>query len=104
VVGTADLAVSRVALMPGASGPVGHLRALRRDDVEVVVIGEVPEWETIEYVADAAAQGRKKALILIGQIESEQPGMEYCAEWLKGFVKEVPVGFVAAKDPFWQVR
>ena len=104
VVGPADLTVQRVALAPGAGGPTGHLKALRRDDVDVLVIGEVPEWETIEYVADAAAQGKKKGLILIGHIESEQPGMEYCAEWLKGFVQEVPVGFVAAKDPFWQVR
>jgi putative NIF3 family GTP cyclohydrolase 1 type 2 len=104
VVGAPDLEVRRVALAPGAGGPAGHLKALRRDDVDVLVIGEVPEWETIEYVADAAAQGKRKALILIGHIESEQPGMEYCAEWLKGFVKEVPVGFVAAKDPFWQVR
>ena len=104
VVGPADLSVQRVALMPGAGGPAGHMKTLRRDDVDVAVIGEVPEWETIEYVADAAAQGKKKALILIGHIESEQPGMEYCAEWLKGFVKEVPVSFVAAKDPFWQVR
>lgn len=104
VVGPADLEVRRVALVPGASGAAAHRKALQRDDVEVLVIGEVPEWETIEYVADAAAQGKKKALILIGHIESEQPGMEYCAEWLKGFVKEVPVGFVATKDPFWQVR
>lgn len=104
VVGPADLEVRRVALVPGASGAVAHRKALQRDDVEVLVIGEVPEWQTIEYVADAAAQGKKKALILIGHIESEQPGMEYCAEWLKGFVKEVPVGFVATKDPFWQVR
>lgn len=104
IVGPADMEVRRVALLPGAGGPAGHLKALRRDDVDAIVIGEVPEWETIEYVADAAAQGKKKALILIGHIESEQPGMEFCAEWLKGFVKEVPVGFVAAKDPFWQVR
>jgi hypothetical protein len=69
--------------------------------VEVLLIGEVPEWETIEYVADAAAQGRHKALLLVGHIPSEQPGMETCAEWLKTFIKDVPVGFVATVEPFW---
>ena len=27
--------------------------------------------------------------------------MEECARWLKGFVKDVPVEFVPAKQPFW---
>jgi putative NIF3 family GTP cyclohydrolase 1 type 2 len=101
VVGKRDLKVSKLALLPGAGGPVGHLRALRRDDVEVLAIGEVPEWETIAYVADAVSQGKKKALILIGHTPSEQAGMENCAEWLKTFMKDMPVSYVAAAEPFW---
>lgn len=101
VVGRRDMKVTRVALSPGAGGPVGHLRILRRDEVEVLAIGEVPEWETISYVADAVAQGKSKALILIGHTPSEQAGMENCASWLTTFVKEVPVGYVAAAEPFW---
>lgn len=104
VVGPRDFAVTRVALSPGAGGPIGHLRLLRRDDVEVLVIGEVPEWETIEYVADAAAEGKRKALILMGHIPSEQAGMENCADWLKTFIKDVPVAFVPASEPFWMPR
>ena len=30
-------------------------------------------------------------------------GMEECTRWLKGFVKDVRVEFVAAKEPFWTV-
>lgn len=104
VVGNREMKVTKVALSPGAGGSAGHLRWLRRDDVEVLAIGEVPEWETTAYVADAAAQGRRKALILIGHTPSEQAGMENCAEWLKGFIKEVPVGYVAAAEPFWNPR
>jgi putative NIF3 family GTP cyclohydrolase 1 type 2 len=95
-----EMKVARVGLAPGASGPERHLKLLRRDDVEVLAIGEVPEWETIEYVTDAVSEGKKKALILLGHIPSEQPGMEYCAEWLKTFVSEVPVEFIATKEPF----
>ena len=101
VVGGANLTVSKVALMPGAAGEQRHLQYLRRDDVEVLVIGEVPEWETIEYVADAAAEGRHKALILMGHIPSEQAGMENCAEWLKNFITQIPVVFIKTAEPFW---
>ena len=104
VVGSRDLKVTRVAMLPGAGGPLGHRRMLQRDDVELLVIGEVPEWETIEYVADAAAQGKRKALILMGHIPSEQAGMENCAEWLKAFVKNVKIGFVPTAEPFWMPR
>jgi hypothetical protein len=79
-------------------------QALERDDVQVLVVGETREWETVEYAADAVTQGRNKALIVIGHVPSEQGGMEECARWLKGFVKEVPVAFVAAKEPFWTVN
>ncbi len=68
VVGRTEMKVSSVALQPGAGGPAGHLRALRRDDVDVLLIGEVPEWETIEYVNDAVAEGKHKALLLVGHI------------------------------------
>jgi putative NIF3 family GTP cyclohydrolase 1 type 2 len=104
VVGSRDMKVTRVALLPGAGGTASHLQMLQRDDVEVLAIGEVPEWETIEYVSDAAAEGKHKALILIGHIPSEQAGMENCAEWLKTFVKDVPVAFVPASEPFWMPR
>ena len=102
VVGDRDMKVTAVALQPGAGGPLGHRRALQRDEVQVLLIGEVPEWETIEYVNDAAAEGKHKALILVGHVPSEQAGMEYCAEWLKGFVKDVPVGFVSTPELVWQ--
>ncbi len=102
VVGNPELEVTHVALLPGAAGTQRHLPLLRRDDVEALVIGEVPEWETIEYASDAAAQGRHKALILVGHIESEQAGMAYCAAWLKTFFQDVPVSYLVTPEPYWQ--
>jgi putative NIF3 family GTP cyclohydrolase 1 type 2 len=104
VVGDPRLAISKVALAPGFAGFPAHRQALRRDDVEVLVIGEAHEWETVEYVSDAIAAGRKKALVVIGHIPSEQAGMEEFARWLGTFVKEVPVTLVAASDPFWSPK
>ena len=50
------------------------------------------------------AAGQGKGLILVGHIPSEQPGMEDAAAWIRTFVTEVPVDFVAAKDPFWPAK
>jgi putative NIF3 family GTP cyclohydrolase 1 type 2 len=104
VVGDPQMKVTKVGLAPGAGGPQQHRVLLQKDSVQVLAIGEVPEWETIEYVSDAVAQGKQKALILLGHIPSEQPGMEDCAQWIKTFVTEVPVGFVPTREPFWLPR
>jgi putative NIF3 family GTP cyclohydrolase 1 type 2 len=104
VVGDPALKVTTVALVPGAAGFEMHRKALQRGDVQVLMIGEAREWETVEYVDDAVAAGQSKALVIIGHIPSEQPGMEDATRWLKSFVTEVPVAFVAAKDPFWKAK
>ena len=101
VVGDPEMKVTKIALSPGAAGEARELKALERDDVEVLLVGETREWETVEYAADAATQGRKKALIVIGHVPSEQAGMEECTRWLKGFLKDVPVQFVPTREP-WQ--
>ena len=101
VVGDPVMKVTRIAMSPGASGFGREAQALELPDVEVLVLGETREWETVEYVADAVNEGKHKALIILGHIPSEQAGMEECARWLKGFVSEVPVNFVPALEPFW---
>jgi putative NIF3 family GTP cyclohydrolase 1 type 2 len=104
VVGDPNMKVIQVALSPGAAGFEAETHALERDDVQLLLVGETREWETVEYAADAVSQGRKKALIVIGHIPSEQMGMVECTTWLKGFVHGMPIEFVAAKEPFWPVK
>jgi putative NIF3 family GTP cyclohydrolase 1 type 2 len=100
VVGKLDLKVTQIGLLPGfASGPKA-IRFLARDDVTVLIAGETREWETVEYVRDAVTQGRPKALILIGHAASEEAGMDAAARWLRTFIPEVPIEFIAAGDPF----
>jgi putative NIF3 family GTP cyclohydrolase 1 type 2 len=101
VVGEPEMKVTKVGFSPGAAGFQRETQALERDDVQVLVVGETREWETVEYAADAVTQGRNKALIVIGHVPSEQGGMEECTRWLKGFVQKVPVEFVSTKEPFW---
>jgi len=69
-------------------------------DLQVLLVGETREWETVEYVADAVSQGRPKALIVLSHVPSEQSGAEECVRWLKTMVSEAPIEFVATPDPF----
>jgi putative NIF3 family GTP cyclohydrolase 1 type 2 len=101
VVGDPEMKVTKVALTPGATGFIRETHALEQDNVEVLLAGETREWETVEYAADAVTEGKRKALIVIGHIPSEQAGMEECVRWLKTFITGVPIEFVPAKQPFW---
>lgn len=91
----------RVRTAAGTWGYNSSIRPFARPDLDVLIIGEAREWELVEYAADAVTSGAKKGLIVLGHIPSEQSGMRYCAEWLKGFITEVPVEFIAAAEPFW---
>jgi putative NIF3 family GTP cyclohydrolase 1 type 2 len=104
VIGKPDLALSTVALLPGAEDSFEQMRALARPDVEAVVIGETREWETVEYARDAVDQGRPKGLIILGHEPSEEEGMAECARWLRTFVTEVPVEFIPSGPPYWVVK
>jgi len=101
VIGDPGLQFTEFGLAVGAPGSIRQMKMLQRDDVEVLVAGESREWETVEYVRDAKDMGKKKAVIILGHAISEEAGMKYCGQWLKAFVKEVPVKFVPAGDPFW---
>ena len=100
VVGDRQMKVTRIALSPGAAGAKREITALEMPDVQVLAAGETREWETVEYVADAVSEGRHKALILLSHVPSEQQGMIECVGWLKTFISEVPIQFVATPDPF----
>jgi putative NIF3 family GTP cyclohydrolase 1 type 2 len=101
VVGDRDLQVSRVAANWGYASRDPGIQLLARPDVDAVIVGEAREWEVVEYAQDAISAGQKKALIVLGHVVSEQAGLKYCAEWLKTFISDVPVEFVAAVEPFW---
>ncbi len=103
IVGDPLLRVTNVAYLPGASGEAKEIKQLERDDVQVLVAGEAREWETVEYARDAAAEGRQKALILLGHEVSEEAGMEYCARWLRSLFPSVRVTFIPAGEPFQTV-
>jgi putative NIF3 family GTP cyclohydrolase 1 type 2 len=100
IIGDPQLRIRKVAFLPGSTPIQASLKTLPGADV--IVAGEVREWESVEYVRDTVALGGKKALILVGRIVSEDPGMQVCAQWLKAIVPEVPSRWVPAGDPYWR--
>ena len=100
VVGDPRTTVQRVGVLPGTTPLQATLKML--PNVDVIIAGEVREWESVEYARDKVFSGEKKALILVGRVVSEEPGMAVCADWLKTFVSEVPIRHILAGDPYWR--
>jgi len=101
VVGNSSMPISSIGIRLGAAGRHSQVQKYNQDQLDVLIIGEAREWETIEYVRDALEAGGNTALIVLGHADSEEPGMEYVANWLKKLIPEVPVRFVPAGNPLW---
>jgi hypothetical protein len=99
-VGDRKATVRRVLLHPGTMTPAMIWQ--RYSEVDLIVAGEVQEWENTHYAADMFTAGEKRALVTIGRVVSEDPGMRACAEWLKTLIKEVPAKWIGAGDPYWR--
>jgi putative NIF3 family GTP cyclohydrolase 1 type 2 len=102
VIGDPNLSVHKAAFSAGTPGSMAHIRHLRQEDLNLVVIGEAPEWESLAYVRDASQAGFPKAMIILGHTVSEEAGMDYCAKWMDTFIDEIPVKFIESGDPFHQ--
>ena len=100
VVGDPQAKISRIQLGVGYATP-----AINSPDVDVVISGEQQEadsnFDSPEYILDAATLGIAKGWIMLGHVVSEEAGMLEMAEWIRGFVPEVPVQLVKANEPFW---
>jgi putative NIF3 family GTP cyclohydrolase 1 type 2 len=102
VIGDPKIVVNKAAFSAGAPGSTNHIRLLQQQEINLLVIGEAPEWESLAYVRDASQAGLPKSMIILGHTVSEEAGMEYCAQWMDSFIDEVPVQFIESGDPFHQ--
>jgi putative NIF3 family GTP cyclohydrolase 1 type 2 len=100
VVGNPNAKVSRIRLGVGYASP-----PLNAADIDVLISGEQQEsdggFDSQPYVLDAATLGIAKGIILLGHTISEEAGMLEMAQWIKGFVPELPVQLVKAEEPMW---
>jgi putative NIF3 family GTP cyclohydrolase 1 type 2 len=100
VAGDPAMTCRHVALVVGAVPGEIQVEILGQDNVDVLVCGESQEWVACEYIRDAACSGVRKALIVLGHANSEEPGMKWLVEWLRPRFPGLVITHVPAGDPF----
>lgn len=82
-------------------GSLGNIKSyIARDDVEIVLSGELCEWADAEFARDACALGMNKSLIVLGHVCSERDGMERLAIEIKEKHKELEVRYFESGDVY----
>lgn len=91
---------SHIILIPGAAGGRTQINALAAEKPDLLIVGELNEWETSEYIRDLRAAGGKTALLVLGHIVSEEPGLEWLVTWLQPQLPGIPVTHIPSGDAF----
>jgi putative NIF3 family GTP cyclohydrolase 1 type 2 len=99
-IGDPQMPVKRIAYSCGCPSWDTHRTMLNLPEVDVLVCGELREWETCEYVRDGIVAGRNQGLVVLGHCNSEEGGMQYLTEWLRERISGVKIDLVPAGDPF----
>jgi putative NIF3 family GTP cyclohydrolase 1 type 2 len=97
VIGDPKLLVSKVGR--GSHTLAGNMAVLPA--VDMVLISEAREWDSIEYVRDTVLSGAKKGAVVISHEAGEEAGMDHCTDWLRTFIPEVPIEFIPTHDRLW---
>lgn len=100
IVGRPDMEIRKVGIVPGAYGSYNQIEMLNKD-IDLLIVGETREWETVEYTRDAIEAGFHKSLIIMGHADSEETGMLLTKRWMEEFINEVPIRFIPAGNPLW---
>lgn len=82
-IGDLNQPCKKVLFMEGSAGGKTQISGTSLIKPDVVICGEISEWETAEYVRDARAKGDQLSLIVLGHIASEESGSEYMLKWMK---------------------
>ncbi|GAE91990.1 hypothetical protein JCM21714_964 [Gracilibacillus boraciitolerans JCM 21714] len=98
-VGNLSTNISKVGICVGyrGSGTI-TIPIFTEEDADLVIYGEGPEWETPEFIRDAMAMKRNKAAIILGHLESEEPGMAYLSDYISKIYPCLPVEFLPTEN------
>jgi putative NIF3 family GTP cyclohydrolase 1 type 2 len=100
VIGDLKQSCSLITLLPGAPGGKMQVGFAVSDKPDVLIVGELSEWETAEYIRDSRLLGTNISLIILGHAMSEEPGMEYFVDWLQPKLKGLKITHIKSGDPF----
>jgi putative NIF3 family GTP cyclohydrolase 1 type 2 len=100
VVGDPAMQCKTVGLLPGFPPAEMQMGIFERPGVDVLIAGEIHEWETSEFVRDANRLGTPKGLVVIGHKASEEPGMRWIIPWLQERLPGAAIHFIPTGSAF----
>jgi hypothetical protein len=77
-----------------------QINVTSKEKPDLLIVGELDEWETSEYIRDLRASGSNTALIVLGHIVSEEPGMEWLVNWLQPQIPAIKITHIPSNDAF----
>jgi putative NIF3 family GTP cyclohydrolase 1 type 2 len=90
----------KILLLPGAAGGRTQISEIIKAQPDLLICGEVAEWETAEYIRDSRLMGKSISLIVLGHSQSEEPGMKYLVDWLRPKIAPIKVTHIPSNNPF----
>lgn len=94
-IGAEDTNIKKALIAVGYRGNGSMiLPILQREQVDLVIYGEGPEWEIPEYCRDAQTLNLDRSLIILGHGTSESPGMELLANELTTQFRDIPIHYL----------
>mgnify|MGYP003311477312 CR=1 FL=1 len=99
--GSVDTPVTRIACCFGTPGGIREL--LARDDVELMITGEICEWANAEFVRDAAFFGKNKSLLVMTHEGSERCGMILLQERLAVKYPDITVKYFESGEVYLEM-
>ncbi|GAA2974084.1 hypothetical protein GCM10010460_06070 [Microbacterium terrae] len=94
-------AVGTIALHPGVASPTDIARILEVSLVDLIVCGEVVEWEGGPFLQDTNALGRRVGLATVGNAISEQTVNPLVADRVRATLGIDTVTTYALEDASW---
>ena len=102
IVGDRKATVSTVYICEHVHGDAHDDQIVRNAaKADVLIPLEIVDWTVSEYVRDAAAQGKGKAILEMGHFNFEELGMKYMLKWLPEVIHSAaPVHYLQSGDSF----
>lgn len=104
VTGDPDMIVRKVAIGVGYAFPslpgFSEVDAIVGGESAEGSMGTLPTLDQSAFAADMTTVGKPRGIIFLGHMGTEDSPMILVADWLRGFVRDIPIAFLPAGEPF----
>ena len=99
ICGSRDHQAKILTLACGATGHT-YLDAIRKGEFELMIVGEMCEWNEMEYIRDWSELTDDKAALVLGHALSERDGMRYLSQMLSKHFPELEFRYFDCGDVY----